>query len=60
MASHYEWCPHKACDGYKAPEQLCRACAAVRAEIKREVEMALNSERRRVRVSPDPETYDGP
>jgi hypothetical protein len=37
------WCPHQACDVYKAPEQLCRVCL----EVYRAGERAVRQERER-------------
>lgn len=31
------WCPHHACDEYKAPEQLCLVCYEVYSARKRDV-----------------------
>lgn len=31
------WCPHQACDEYKAPEQMCLVCYEVYSARKRDV-----------------------
>jgi hypothetical protein len=47
----YLWCPHKACDVYKSPEQLCDVCEAVRLEVRTAVEMNLGEARKNILIT---------